>query len=64
MSEVQSRDDQGIEEEFSKKEDTITLRGAGTGPCGKRAMSGRVAGTFAGFGIVGSANPVRGEASG
>ena len=39
-------------------------RGDGTGPLGKGAMSGRAAGTCAGFGIPGSANPAPGRGFG
>ena len=39
-------------------------RGDGTGPLGRGAMSGRAAGTCAGFGMTGSANPAPGRGFG
>src|SRR4030042_4634032 len=64
MPEVRDRDDQGIEEEFSKQEDTIMPRGDGTGPMGMGARTGRSVGYCAGSEMPGYANPAPGRGFG
>lgn len=57
-------EDQGRDGGSPGKEDMTMPRGDGTGPFGRGAMSGRAAGTCAGFGMPGSANPAPGRGFG